>query len=98
MTTRLPLQPKLDPYRGSKDRLRRKAAEHNAMATRVVYHLNRLIADNPNDQQQYLWYEVARALGLTVEEVGSAVMYGGHNGITVGVTEEGRRALASYKK
>ncbi|MCC8944199.1 hypothetical protein H8A97_03555 [Bradyrhizobium sp. Arg62] len=97
MTTQLPLQPRLDPYRGSKDNLRRKKVQHNAMARRVVDHLNTLIANNPADRQQYLYYYVARDLGLTAEEVESAVMYGGHNGITVGVTEEGRRALASYK-
>ncbi|WP_271565792.1 hypothetical protein [Bradyrhizobium sp. CCBAU 11386] len=68
------------------------------MARRVVDHLNTLIANNPADRQQYLYYEVTHDLGLTAEEVESAVMYGGHNAITVGVTEEGRRALASYKR
>jgi hypothetical protein len=88
----------LDPYRGSKENLRRKATEHNAIARRVVDHLNTLIANDPGDQQNYLYYEIAHELGLTVEEVKSVVMYGGHNGITVGVDDAGRRALARYKK
>ncbi|WOH68668.1 hypothetical protein [Bradyrhizobium sp. BWA-3-5] len=95
--TKLPLEPRLDSYRGSKENLQRKAAEHNAMARRVVDHLNTLIANDPADMQQYLYHEIARDLGLTVEDVASVVMYGGHNGITVGVSEDGRRALAPYK-
>ncbi|TCU75308.1 hypothetical protein EDE08_103528 [Bradyrhizobium sp. R2.2-H] len=94
----LPLQPRLSDYRGSDPKKRRKADEHNAMAQRVVDHINTLIANDQAAMQQYLWYSVARDLKLTVEQVESAVMYGGHNGITVGVSEEGRRALAAYKK
>ncbi|MBP0116384.1 hypothetical protein [Bradyrhizobium vignae] len=94
----LPLQPRLKGYRGADPKKRRKAAEHNEMARRVVDHVNKLIANNPEPSQQYLWYEVARDLGLTVEDVESAVMYGGHHGVTVGITEESRRSLAAYKK
>lgn len=73
--TDLPLQPRLDPYRGSKENLRRKATEHNAMARKVVDHLNTLIANDPDDRQNYLYYEIARDLGLTVEEVESYVRW-----------------------
>lgn len=88
--THFPLQPRLESYRGSKENLRRKAAEHNAMARRVVDHLNTLIANDPRDRQLYIYDSIARDLGLSADEVQSAVMYGGHNGITVGVTDEDR--------
>lgn len=94
----LPLQPRLKDYRGADPKKRRKVAEHNAMAQRVVDHLNTLIANDLEPMQQYLWYDVACDLGLTADDVESAVMYGGHNGITVDVTEENRRAVARYKK
>lgn len=96
--TDLPLQPRLDDYRGSKENLRRKVAEHNAMAQRVVDHLNTLIANDPRDLQQYIYADIAHDLRLSTDEVQSAVMYGGHNGITVGVTEEDRQALARFKR
>ncbi|WP_145984257.1 hypothetical protein [Bradyrhizobium nitroreducens] len=94
----LPLQPRLDGYRGADPRKRREASEHNAMAQRIVDHLNTLIANDPDPMQQYHWYEIARDLGLSPEDVESAVMYGGHNGITVDVTDENRRAVAGYKR
>jgi hypothetical protein len=96
--TKLPLQPRLDGYRGSDRKKQLKASEHNAMARRVVDHLNNQIANDPDERQQYLYYEIARELELTVEQVESAVMYGGHNGITVGIDEEGRQQLARYRK
>lgn len=94
----LPLQPRLKDYRGADPKKRRKIAEHNAMAQRVVDHINSLIANDPDPLQQFHWYEVARDLNLSAEDVESSVMYGGHNGITVDVTEENRRAVARYKK
>ncbi|MEZ2201885.1 hypothetical protein AAE027_07555 [Bradyrhizobium japonicum] len=94
----LPLQPRLMDYRGADPKKQRKVAEHNAMAQRVADHLNTLIANDPAPMQQYLWHGIARDLGLTTDKVESAVMYGGHNGITIGVTDEGRRAVARYKK
>ncbi|KYK44902.1 hypothetical protein A1D31_11840 [Bradyrhizobium liaoningense] len=94
----LPLQPRLKDYRGADPKKRRKVADHNAVAQRVVEHLNTLIANDQAAMQEYLWHEVARDLGLAVEDVEAAVMHGGHNGITVGVTEEERRAIARYKK
>jgi len=95
--TVLPLQPRLDPYRGSNETRRRKAAEKNALARRVVDYLNTLIANNDADIQQYLYCDIAHDLSLDVEDVIPAVKYGGDNGITVGVTEEGRRAIARYR-
>lgn len=94
----LPLQPRLSDYRGSDPKKRRKADEHNAMAQRVVDHLNALIANDPAPMQQYFWHGIARDLGLTADDVESAVMHGGHNGITIGVTEDGRQAVARYNK
>jgi hypothetical protein len=40
----------------------------------------------------------SRKLGLSLEQVASAVEDGGHNGIRVQVSDEGRRALAPYKR
>jgi hypothetical protein len=95
--SQIPIMPALAEYRGSKDNLRRKAAEHNLMARRVVDHLNTLIANDPSDMQQFIFASVARDLGLTADEVQSAVRYGGHNGITVCVTDEDRKVLARFK-
>lgn len=94
----LPLQSRLKGYQGADPKKRRKVAEYNAMAQRVVDHLNTLIANDPDPMQQYFWHGIARDLGLTADEVRAAVMYGGHNGITVDVTEENRKAVARYKK
>ena len=76
---------------------RRKTAEYNEMATRVVEHVNALIANNADENQQYMFAEIAIDLGLTADQVRSAISYGGHNGITIHVTEEDRVALARYK-
>ncbi len=94
----LPLKPKLKRYSGSQARLRQKAGEHNAMANRVADHLNTLVLNNPAEVQQYKWADVARDLGLTPDEVHSAIVGAGHNGIALVVTEDERRALASYKR
>jgi hypothetical protein len=93
--TQLPLQARLQNIRGSTERARRRVIDHNAMARRVVDHLNRLIANNPERNQQYFWADIARELSLSPEEVERAVMYGGHNGITIAVSDEDRTALIS---
>jgi hypothetical protein len=94
----LPLRPNLKFYRGSKRHLQRKNAEYNAMAERVADYVNALIANNPNEIQQYLFGTIASDLGLTVDQVRSAISDGGYNGITVGVREDARRALARYRR
>src|SRR5687768_7688690 len=95
--TIVPLLARWDPYRGQKQNLRRKAQEHNEMANRVVAHLNALIANNPEEVQQYSYAVVAHELGLTADEVYSAIRGGGHNAITIKVTAEDRRNLAPFK-
>jgi hypothetical protein len=45
----------------------------------------------------YTFDSIARNLGLTVDEVRSALPEGGYNGISFGVREEDRRALARFK-
>jgi hypothetical protein len=93
----LPLRPYLKHYSGSQENPRRKTAEYNEMAIRVVEHVNALIANNADENQQYMFAEIAIDLGLTADQVRSAISYGGHNGITIHVTEEDRVALARYK-
>jgi hypothetical protein len=67
-----PITPRYNTYRESKENLRRKAAEHNAMANRVVEYLNTLIANDPSETQQYLYFTIARDLRPT-DEVRSAI-------------------------
>jgi hypothetical protein len=93
----LPLRPYLKHYSGSQENPRRKTAEYNEMATRVVEHVNALIANNPDESQQYMSAEIAVDLGLTADQVRSAFSYVGHSGMTIHVTEEDRVALARYK-
>ena len=93
----LPLTPRLKQYSGNDPEKRRKAAERNAMAQRVVDHLNRLIAANPSETQSYAWAFVARDLKLTAEQVESSVAYGGNNGITIKIGPEDRPGLDRYK-
>lgn len=95
--SQVPLVPRLKTYRGSKPDLRRKCAEQNARAQRIVDHINRLIANDPAEMQQYLWGFVALDLGVTPEQVGDAVTGGGHNGISIRVTDADRAALERYK-
>jgi|GEM_PF-2408242 len=94
----IPLTPHLKNYRGSKEALRRKTAAFNAMAHRVADHVNTLMANNPSEIQQYHFYEIAHDLGLSVDDVRSAISDGGYNGITLGVRDEGRQALACFKR
>lgn len=94
----LPLRPSLKSYTGCKESLRRQNAERNATARRIVDHLNRLIANNPDEIQQYIFAYVASDLEVSVDEVRSAVPLGGYNGITLAVSSADRRALEPYKR
>ena len=96
--SRPPLTPNLKSYRGSKPNLTRKNHDYNAMATRVAHHVNVLVADNPNETQQYMFARIAAELGLTTDQVRSAISDGGWNGITVFVTQDDRQELARYKR
>lgn len=91
-----PIRPSYDTYRGSKISLQRKAANFNDTANKIADHLNKLIANNPDDVQQYLFGYIASDLGLDVDTV-RKVLPGGYNGITLRVSAEDRRALQSYK-
>lgn len=94
----LPLQPQLVIYRGSKENLRRRADEKNAIRHRVAEYVNQLAANNPDEMQQYFFGNIARELGVPEEEVRSAISDGGYNGITLGVRGPEREALARYKR
>jgi hypothetical protein len=93
----LPLRPHFKHYSGSEEDPRRKTAEYNEMATRVIEHVNALIANNSDENQQYMFAEIAIDLGLTADQVRSAFSYVGHDGMTIHVTEDDRVALARYK-
>lgn len=93
----LPLRPNLRDYRGQKEILRRRNDEYNRIAQRVADHVNRLVADDPDEIQQYFFGSIAIDLGLDVDDVRSAISNGGYNGITLRVTEDDRRAMAGYK-
>lgn len=95
--SQLPIRPRLKTYRAAKENLRRRTAEYNAMAMRVTDHLNREIANDPGEIQQYSFALLAIDLRLTTDQVRSAISNGGYNGITVGVTPQDREAMARYK-
>jgi hypothetical protein len=92
----LPITAQFKRYTGAKPELRRKAAEAIARAERIATHLNRLIAANPGETQQYYFASMAINLGVTTEQVRSAVSDGGYNGITLWVTPADRERLASH--
>ena len=92
-----PIRPRLKHYRGTKENLRRKAAEENKIAEKIAKHLNTLIANNDEEMQQYIYGYIAIDLRVTAEQVRRALPGGGSYGITLRVTEENRRALRSYK-
>jgi hypothetical protein len=81
---------------GSNERVRRKWTERSEVASRIVKHLNTLVANNPAEVQQYSFFRIANALGVTVKEVKAALdpRLGGDNGVTFGVREKDRIALA----
>jgi hypothetical protein len=95
---RPPLTPNLKFYGGSKESLRRKNAERNAMTERVAEYVNELIAHNPDEIQQYFFGTIASDLDLTVGQVRSAISKGGSNGVTVHVDQDARRELGRYKR
>ena len=94
----LPIRPRYDTYRGAKPNLQRQAAEFNRLANKIADHFNVLIANKPDEMQQYIYGYVAIDLGVDVEMVRRVILGGGYNGITLRVTEEDRRALQSYKR
>ncbi len=94
--TQVPVQGRYKEYRGGKPALRDQVAAHNAMVDRVITHINTQVAKDPDELQQILYGFVALDLGLTKEQVASAMMYGGSNGITLRVRPEDRLALERY--
>jgi hypothetical protein len=92
----LPLTARFKHYRGSKEALHRKSSEAAAVAQRVANHVNTLIANNPDETQQYFFGSIAHDLGLTTDQVRSAISDGGYNGITLRVSKEDRVALARF--
>lgn len=95
---RLPFEPRLENYNGSKEKLIRENIERNNVAKRVVRHLNKLIANTPDENQQYFWADLALDLELSAGEVQSAVRNGGHNGVTLQqISPAERAAIARFK-
>ncbi len=93
----LPIRPNLKHYSGAKDSIRRKVNEHNAKLQRIADHLNRLIADNPNEMQQHLYGYIAIDLGVSLQDVQEASPEGGSNGITLRVRPEDRPLMERYR-
>ncbi len=93
----VPIVPHFRKYGGRKEAVRQRTAEFNGQAQRVADHVNALMANNPDEIQQYYFGTIASDLGLSVDVVREAISDGGYNGITVGVREEERRALERYK-
>jgi len=75
----LPVVPRFKRYRGAKPNLQRKSAEEFRVAQRIAEHVNTEIANNPAELQQILFGFVAIELGVTTEQVRSALP-GGYNG------------------
>jgi len=92
----LPLEPNLKRYRGGNQNLQLRNAQANALAQRIADHVNRLIACDPHEMQQYFFAQIALDLGCTTEAVRSAISDGGYNGITLRVSKDDRCALARY--
>jgi hypothetical protein len=67
------------------------------MARKVADHLNTLIANDPDETQQYMFANLAYDLGYSPEEVRSAISDGGYNGITFHISSDDRRALETHK-
>ena len=93
----VPLQPRIKSYRGAKPELQRKNAEENERARKIVDYVNKLIADNPDEMQQYLFGYIAIDLKVDVEHVRAAIETGGSNGISLRVTLADRPSLEPYK-
>jgi len=93
----LPIRPNLKYYCGLKEKLYRKINQRNRVAYRVTDYVNKLIADNPAEAQEYFFDKIAADLTLTPNDVCAAITDECHEGITVRVTNEDRRALAFYK-
>jgi predicted transcriptional regulator of viral defense system len=91
----LPVQPRLTHYRGGKETLRRKAAEANELAWKIANYVNRLIANNPAENQQIIFATVAIDLNVDTEDVRNALP-GGHNGWTFQVNAQNRKDLERY--
>lgn len=92
----VPIQGRYKDYRGGKPAMRDRVAAHNAMVDRVIAYINAQIVNDPDELQQILYGFVALDLGLTKEQVASAVMYGGSNGLTIRVRPEDRLALERH--
>ncbi|MGY2986482.1 putative lipoic acid-binding regulatory protein [Bradyrhizobium sp. USDA 4508] len=93
----IPPIPHVKIYRGSKENLQRKNAQEVATAHRIAEHLFKLIANNPDEIQQYIFAVIAIDLGVTTDQVRSALSDGGYNGITLRIDEHDRRQVERYK-
>lgn len=93
----LPLSPHLKTYQGAKPELRRKNSAANATAVRIAEYVNGLIANNPDDLQQYYFASIASDLDVTTDQVRNAISDGGFNGITISVRAEDRQKLKRYE-
>jgi len=91
--TTFPIKPLMTHYRGPNAILRRKAADANLLAHKILRQLNENILADPAEMQQHSFQDIADALGCPVDAVRSAIPAGGHYGINLRVTERDREIV-----
>jgi hypothetical protein len=94
----IPIQPHFMSYEGANPRRCQDAARRNKTAQRVADYVNRKLANDPSEIQQFMFGFIAADVGIDVDDVRAAISNGGHNGITLRITEAGRFALAQYRE
>jgi len=95
--TDLPLRPHLKNYRGGKAELRDRNAEFNRRMHMIAEYANKLIANDPSENQMLHFALIAADLGVSADDVRFALSNGGYNGLTIMVRPNDRIALEHYK-
>ncbi|MDO8589430.1 MAG: hypothetical protein Q7T82_20600 [Armatimonadota bacterium] len=72
-------------YSGGKASKKQEAADHNRLAGELQKHINAKVNEREEEEQTYLYYEIANEMGYDPETV-RKILYGvdgGHHGLTV---------------
>lgn len=64
-----PIHVKRSGYRGADPKKRRKASEHNRIASELENYINGLLKEQTAPVQVYLYYQIASATGYSQETV-----------------------------
>lgn len=80
-----PITVKRNAYRGRDPRKRAKANEENRIALELERHINKLLENQQLPIQNYMYHEIARDTGHSLETVRRLCfpIDGGHQGFTV---------------